>query len=489
MADLQFELSLGRRELIAGESTPMSLEVSNPTEGEMTIPDPRRSPDWPRIRVRDLDRGTEATYGPHDLERRRTHEFLPPPRPVAFKLAPKQVIAWQDELLRWIELPGSGRYELTGLMKGPSGEVATRPVALVVHPLKLVSAAFAGADGGYNPYRYCVWSHDAGDGGCVVVLSGVSTEGDAPTLAQSRRMAELDGVVSPALSIAPNKRPYPAHWLAWLTGKNLSGMYVLQQRTLVPRAERALDAPTERLLSPILLEAAGTDHTRPVRGHALVWQPGLGNARLAVMTFEPEGTVTPGPKITVDGGVLQWAGVVSLKSGEGRVVLAVQRGDEVDLEVLLRFQGGSVPAQPVSVGHFEGSVLGASVTLADDEGMVGAAVVQARSSGGAAVERFRVAVDGSASTSESVALEGVRSGDLDRAVIDVTPEGRWLALVRTLDGAWLYAGVDGVCRPLPAALEPFGEPIAAYFRKRTDPFVVMASAERGIVYRPLLGRE
>ncbi|MCC6552273.1 MAG: hypothetical protein IT372_04525 [Polyangiaceae bacterium] len=487
MSDLQFTLSLGRKELIAGEGAPISLEVTNATDRELVIPDPRRSPDWPKIRVRDLERFTEATYGPHDLERRRQHEFLPPPRPVSFKLAPKQTIAWQDELLRWIELPGAGRYELTGIMKAPAGEVTTAPQPLAVHPLRLVSAAFAGADGAYNPYRYCAFSHDAGGGGSVLVLSAVSTSGEGPVLVQSRRMAELDEVISPALSISPHRRPYPAHWLAWLARKGLSGMYVLQQRTLVARAERPLDAPTERLLSPILLEPSGTDHTRPVRGHALAWQPGLGSAHLAVLTFEPEGTVTPGPRITVDGGVLQWSSAVSLQSGEGRFALAVQRGEDVDIEVLLRFRGGSVPARPVPIASLPGAVLGASMTLTGDEAMVGAAVVQAPSSGGATLERFRVEPDGRASMSPPVALTGVRPGDLDRAVVDITPEGVFLALVRTRAGAWYHAGLDGLCRPLPAELDPYGEPIAAHFLRRKVPLVVMASPDRGIVYRPLLG--
>ena len=63
------------------------------------------------------------------------------------------------------------------------------PVASV--PGKLVSAVIAGADSGYNPFRYCIWSHDAG-GGCVLVLSGVNTSRDGPALVQSRRGAEID---------------------------------------------------------------------------------------------------------------------------------------------------------------------------------------------------------------------------------------------------------------------------------------------------------
>src|SRR5262245_11714349 len=69
--DIEFQLSVGRNQLVIGESTPVMLVLRNRDTSPVSVPDPDRTDDWPKIHVRKIGTSEQVSFGPQDLERRR----------------------------------------------------------------------------------------------------------------------------------------------------------------------------------------------------------------------------------------------------------------------------------------------------------------------------------------------------------------------------------------------------------------------------------
>jgi len=472
--ELDVKLICARTELIIGEDTPIFISVTNGSSKNLTIPDIERDPDWPKLRVRDVLQGTERTYGPQDLERAHQHEFLPPPKSVTMTLDAGGSARRDDRLLRWIEMGHAGTYEITALMPGAKGLVASATIHVNVLPLKLHAAILSGLDGSSDPARTCVWVH-AGTDGAVVLLSMISLEDGEASVDFSERVTEISEFVAPIPSIAPRARLYPAHWLAFVSSRGLGGLYFLQQSP----GPAAIPRPIEsgQLLSPGLLDWTGATRNKPGRVQVAVWHASPDQPRLGFYLFEPDGSIAVGSSVAVAPGELRWSGAVMMNDGEGRWVLVMQRNDQTHVDIFGHFRVGTVPVAPYSFAIARGAAIGARILLTREETLLGAVAVS--DAAGTIVIPWEMRRNAGASVGQPIVLDagGAR---LVRVHLALGDAGAMLVLGQTAAGRWLFGGRNGVLKPLPAEAESLGMPIAAELAPEGVPFAVMAASETGI---------
>lgn len=472
--DIEIKLTCARTELVIGEDTPLIISVAHTGSKSVTIPDIERDPDWPKLRVRDITRGTERTYGPHDLERTHQHEFLLPQSSISETLEPGGVAQREDRLLRWIEIPTAGKYEITALVSIAKGTVASAPILVDVLPLKLHAATLSGPDGSSMPIRNCVWVHEGTDG-AVVLLSMVALTDEHARVDFSERVTELKEWVAPIPSIAPRARLYPAHWLAWLSARGLEGLYFLQHSAGTAAIPRPI--ASGQLLSPGLLDATGATGNKPARVQVAVWHASSEQPRIGFYLFEPDGSIAVGSPVAVSPGELRWSGAVMMQDGEGRWVLVMQRKDQTHIDILGHFRVGTVPVAPYSFALARGTPMGARIVLTRDETLVGAVAVQ--DAAGTVVVPWEMRRNAGATVGQPIVLEA-RGARIVQVFLAVGDTGALLVVGQTADGRWLFGGQNGILKPLPAAAQSLGVPIAAELTPAGAPFAVMAASETGI---------
>ncbi len=477
--DIDIALSLSRSDLIAGEGASLSMTVANRTEHPASFIDPRKSDAWPVIDVIDRDRGVTSSYGPSAIKRRHQHDFLPKRPPSYMDLAPGGEITWSDELLARIDPLTEGRYELRARTMGALGEVVSSSIEVSVAPLDILSFHAVEPFGGHGGHRSIVVAHDAGDGRSTLFFTALDTGMEGLALRSSSRLIEVDHHASFIGSTGRYGVPYPAHWIVWLHEGALYGVYCLYGEVQSGIASGPIEAKRGHIIPSVLLDYA--NHPAPMAGRVLVWQPAL--STVGVYRIDTSG-VSHERSIPVRAGMVAWAEAFMNRDGEARVVFAVQRGDHVDLEVLM-----GLDATPRSIGRWEGTILGAGVTFADDGSMVVVAVVR-DPNGLTSLAFARANEDGSAAVERVVPIRSVEGPGLmhpRRALVSVTPLGYALAVLTAQDGALHVALQDGACRPLPDDLDPFGDVVGALFAEVSLPLLIMASAEHGITYQHLHG--
>jgi hypothetical protein len=487
--DLGFELVLERSDLIIGESTPLTFTLTNTTNKDVNLPDPQRSAEWPKIRIYDLQRKTEMIFGPHGQGKKARHEFTVPPPPVPMTLAPNQQLRWNVDLLHSVEFSGPGRYEITGIVGWSGGQVASKPVIVTIKPLNLVAVEFVGAHSGHTPFRYCLWAQGT-EKGVIVLFSCVTFDFEGhPDLTQSIRIGEVKQMIHPVASVSPNRMPYPAHWIAWLTDDKISGMYLMQGKVMLPARTNNLNIPGAVLVNPALLDLTTTDGSRPGQGHIAIWQSGgAHNSYLNIKTFKPDGSLYNGPQVVIEGGELRWGRAAALTNGDRCYVLAFQRGDEIHI-VLVRWNVAQNKIDPERIAQWRGYFLGANMTLNNDDTIIGTVVFANETAQGYvayALQSWRINSNGTALIEPAIAVQRPNTLNFERSIVEVSSEGKAGCLLQAIGKKqWFWSDSNGRCKSLSNSLAQFGEPIGLFWLYETAPLVVMAGKQTGITYQPL----
>ncbi|HEY0077394.1 MAG TPA: hypothetical protein VGB73_02030 [Pyrinomonadaceae bacterium] len=487
---LEVSLSLERTELIVGESTPLKIVFTNTSDAPLTLLDPQRNQDWPKIRVRDLTRRTERSYGPHDLEKQHTQEFTEPEPPTNVTLAPKQSVNVGNELLRWVELPAPGEYELTALMTYRNAETASKSVRVTVQPLSLRSTYFVGSDSGHAPFRYCIWSQAKGSDSIILLSLFRFDEHGHAELSLSRRLAEVPGDVRPLASVSQRNLPYPAHWIVWTKGDQLFGFYELNARTQTPVHAATLNMTGAQPVGPVMLDLKSTDGSRPARGHVALWYPASNATSLVLRTFEPDGSLSAGAQFPVERGDLRWGRGVMLANAEQRYVLAVQRGDTTSAELVRRSPSPPSAASAANgFAQWKGQFLGGGITLNQEDTIFGAALLHNKSAAGRSaaytLHSWRIDAAATAHTAQPIPVRCDERAEWRSAHVEVSPQGRALLLLQGANRRWHWSVSGGECVELPASLARFGEPVGAFWLNDAQPFVVLAGDQTGITFQSL----
>src|SRR5436305_11234245 len=99
--DVKITLSLGRSELIVGESTSVKISIANTSSAPVSVPDPSNDANTLKLRVRSLAGGRVVTLGSTELQEQTPHEFVPGFDPAMVQLAPGQQVHRDGDLLPW----------------------------------------------------------------------------------------------------------------------------------------------------------------------------------------------------------------------------------------------------------------------------------------------------------------------------------------------------------------------------------------------------
>ena len=473
--DLQISLTLGRQDLIVGESTSLSLTVTNVSGRRLTLPDPATHGELPKIRVRSVTANQEIlTLGANERERAEVHEFVAPEPSRLIEMTPGQRAQRSADLLKWIGPLPPGRYELTALYDYESIQGASAPIPLSVEPLKLAASITVGSHSGDTPYRFCFWDARTARGSALLLTYFVFDSTGHCQVAQSERLADLDSAIVPAASVTQNQLSYPAQWVAWLGANGLTALYLKQGKIeSPPRAHPLQNAAGARLIAPLLLDLAGSDGSRPGRGLVPLWRPG----QLAFYVLEPDGSLSAGPTVALPAGELRWGRSIALANGERRFYLALASNNETSLETL-KF-GDRAPSH---VDRFPGIAIGGGLSVSPQDVVSGAVVV--RSGNKVSVHAWRT---GAAEGPRSAApYDLVIPGSLafENALVAPGAGSKPSVFLQTADSRWFWVNSASVTNLIPQQLDQFGQPIDAFWLNGSSLQVLMAGEQTGLTYQP-----
>lgn len=483
--DIEFQLSVARNQLVIGESAAVILVLRNRGTAAVSLPDPDRTDDWPKISVRNLNTTEQASFGPHDLAKRESHQFVVPLPATSITLAPGQEFRKSADLLNWVELPAAGKYELRAEMKSDSGDFVSNAVTLTVDPLKLQTKDFAGPHSGHSTLRYTLWTHAGAQGVALLLsLANFDEEGHI-AVNQSFRVAETRQVSLPVLSASANNLPYPAQWIVWVDKDQLSSLYVKQGKVEVPLRTQNLNTGPVQLVGPVLLDLSGNDGSRPGRGR-LVFSQSAGQAgRLLMKTLEPDGSLKDGPQVSVPPGELVWGRGALLSNSFGRVVLAIKRGDGVDLDVV-SWDASATSMSLSTKAKFQGRFIAGAITLNETDASEGALFLATMAPNGAvqySLQPFKIDRNGITNVQSPSPVQTTRK--LDKAIVGVSAEGKSAAVLKDANGRWSRVDSRGTFAELPVSLTLNSEPIDLFWPFESSLVMVMAGADSGITYKTL----
>jgi len=482
--NIEFQLSVERNQLVVGESTPVRL-VLRSLGASATVPDPDRSDDWPKIYLRNTNSSERISFGPHDLEKRRSHQLVVPAPPTFVALAPGQEFRKSADLLNWIELGRPGRYELQAEMKLSEGEILSNTVALTVEPLNLKAVDFVGPHSGSSSLRYALWTHSAADSKVVLLtLANFDDEGHV-AIGQSVRVAESRQVSRPVLSASANGLPYPAHWLVWVENRELFSLYVKQGKVEVPLHAESLHMGSVRVIEPVLLDLTGNDGSRPGRGTVVLSEANTQTPRLLLKTLESDGRLKDGPQLPLPAGELLWGRSMMLSNNSGRVILAVQRGDNVDLDVI-SWEPRATAISRSTKAHWQGQFVAGGVTLNSADVSHGALLLARKAPNQRAqysFQPFQIDRNGSASIKSAVPLQMNKAPE--KTIVGISAQGQFAAVFRDASDLWSRVDSRGISAALSRSVLRYGEPVDLFWPYDSSPTVVLAGPENGVTYHTL----
>ena len=490
---LTLQLSIDRTRLIAGEDTPLSMLLTNAGSAAITIPDPTRDMTWPQVRVLRKSDNSSRSFGPFSAGSERGSEFTSPLTAPNITLAPGQSAKVEGLLSRRAEFPAAGDYELIARFEAAGQVAESKPVAVTIDPLALRSVRFTGAHSGHNPVRYSTWSQSAGSGS-VVLLSSVGFDMHGHSYVTfSNRLAEVDHAAEPAISVSANKLPYPKQWIAWLHGDALHTMYIEQGRVKLPPKPQPLgsSAPASRIIAPLLLDLEGNDGSKPGECDVLLLQigaPGAKSAKVQVRRILADGSLKPaGLEIDLGSGELRIAQAQLLSNHERRLVAWTLDGPRTAMS-LARWTAAKPPTTKRLMGD-DGEPIAAGLTL-DDSDITHGATLLAVTSGDATVYRlrtWRIDADGDLDGDPARVLALPDKLKIDRAIIELSEHGNVACLLKTSDGRWRVANRDGAVEPLDANVIAGGEPVGMFWLIESEPQLIIADRDRGLLYRDVHG--
>lgn len=445
---------------VVGEHIPFRMLFTNVSGSPLTVPDPERSGAWPKVTVRDLDRGTQTVTHRTDLEEQGQHEFRVPLPDTLLTLAPGAQVMVSDDLARWIPPLSPGRYTLTVGLSWDGGQAVSRAAPLEVEALHDVATAVVSGHSGVTSNRYVVSAHDAGHGFLVTLSLFMIERGDEhalPTSVSSTRLAVGERPVRPMLSVTANELPYPAHWVAWFDTGSLWVTFERQGRIERPLRGLPWDVLDARFAEPILHDLRGNDGSAP--GSALLaWWSASAASALSIGAIGADCSLDRAGEVSFDQGSLHAVHAWIDRAGAPTWLALLQHGREV---LLSRVTSATAP--PVALGRAAGTLLASAVTLLPDDSTQGAMVLLLSMDHGIpvwALQRFTLSADGGCTVHapQRMAFERVRT-TLTEARVAVSPLGEALALVRADDGEWwMHPGAAGRPEPLAPALSTLEAP-------------------------------
>ena len=483
---LEISLFIEHDPAVVGEHVPIRMLFTNLGDAPVTVPDPERSRSWPRVRVRDLDRGTETVTHRTDIEELDSHEFRVPLPETYVTLAPREQVMVSADLLRWVPPLTPGRYALSVWLAWDGGEAASRAVPLTVEALHDVATAVVSGHSGLTPNRYVVSAHDSGEGVLITLslfMLDPTGEHHHPESVASSRLAVHPRPARPFLSVTANELSYPAHWVAWFDDGALWVLFERQGRVeLSPRA-LPWESPDARFATPILHDLNGNDGTAPGRALLAWWSASLAGT-LCLAALDGAAELDHLGEVTFDEGALHTVHAWLDRAGAPTWIALLQHADEV-----LLARVSSATAAPAMLARTAGRLLASAVTLLPDDSAVGAMVLLLSNDHGIPVwglQRFALGADGHCTLHDPrrLAFERVRTMLTD-ARLALSPSGEAVALVRSDDGEWwLFPGSTGRPELLSRELPTLEAPDALTWMGGHF-FVVTTAPEQGVRFHAL----
>lgn len=470
----EFVLTLDRRDLIVGEGTRYLLTYANRAGKAVEFPEMGAARTWMRFKLKD-GAGKEASWSAQDRE--DSHEFEPPPRDYVVEVAPGKTLEWKGNLEDAIPLPSAGTYSLSVEMKWPNGSASTPPLIVNVKPLSLLNFDFQYDRSARGPFQHLLWSHAEGRGSVIVMTDLVQEAGGhghaVCKKGFSKRILESPFPLKPMVAVPPTDAAYPEHWIAWLSDGKLTALTEEYGKAKVAPFSHALPAGLSPIRPPLDNPAGG-------ECHLAFWEQADSKSRVVAYTVRKDGSLHPGPNLSLAAGRLAWSSAFYPKSRDRIYLLAIERQGKTSLERAAWPKAGAAFDQ-APLAQFPGAPLAAAAFLKHDDGITGAVLAKVRHETGAweyFVHGYSLSAQGAYAAKQPVRLAVAKGVEFGRAYIEVGPKGEVIALMEAADGRWYLHASDGAKRKL-AADADLGTPLGLTWADDAHPRALFWSARKG----------
>lgn len=468
--------------VVAGEHARMRVLLTNLGATAITVPDPERSRTWPKVIVTDASGRVSRS---HRTEREGGGEFRVPLPEVWITLGPKQQVWLDDDLMRWIEPLAPGEYSLAvehlcGTERPAVAVSAQRAVSIVA--LDAVWGSVVGAHGGESVMAMMAVVH-RGQGGTALFETWARDHHGEPVCLDTVRTARCPPGARAVASTTMNGLAYPGHWLAWVDGDSLSGVWLRDGLTDGVVVQRALPTGGLELAQPILVELRGNDENASVRGVFALWNPRSLGAEVTFGALTSGALQPPLRALTIDEGVVVDVGGLNFSDGTMAFVVTAQCSDRVAIS-WVRGEMLSADNGLLGVLKIPGKYSAGAVCLGADDTVYGVALVLCEETHAGlkyGLVRWSLGAEVTLSAVTEVNF-AERTKRVQSAVAGVGPKGSAVVLCLLEDGEWWAVDRTGGVESFDAG---GAKVLSVGFLGDPKAFAVLATETSGVVWVPL----
>ena len=480
---MEILIKLDQTELLIQESTHCRLVIQNTGATVIEVPNPELHHEWPIFRVVGSMADKVNDFKPARMWKKTG--FVPiatdPSLGITQKLAPGDTLTFEFSLLDRLELPETGKYEITAVIDWKGKIFTSPPLYVTILQAIPVFSDYVYAHSGVSPLLYSAWIHKGQDNGLVLFRGLDLLDKFRQTL--SFRITEALVNVQPVVSITPNGLPWPDHWVAWIDNKQLVVAFVTRESVVPPLRKISIELSNPLLIRPILMDPS----TRS--GHVLLWSDLMDGGVIYSLLIGD--SITQEFKVPMDITRPSWTRLFCYSNGLRRLLLLSEQDNHVIL-YLIEWPQGGVLQNPVEAGRWPGEFIAAGAIMDEEDNIHGATM---RWDGSQDVvnpilklSKWSIGANGELKTTGDDIINLPASARLKDAVLRVNEAAEPYSLLHCEIGQWIYWMYilpGDSPQPLPQeAAQLVGSPDFA-FLDGLNPILLYYHSEMGLQHVPI----
>ena len=391
-----------------------------------------------------------------------------------------------------------GQYEIAIVfLYGPDPKkIEVTPVKLTVRPNTIQNFSLLSEKGGSNP---------------SVIGIGVNIAQDPPELVRSQMylgtnggiqnvmsLGKIDLHANPVGSVPANTRTAMGQWFAWIINPTLHTVYYDEKSNSVSAQKSKIALEDAVIVEPLTYIPAAAENTQPT-GRLVAYEKAAGTdgTRLQVFSLTKKGAQMQ-QEIMLRGSSLKWIKNVTASGGRQTILYLQTQQDKLQLSSL----SGSMETDftpPQQIVQWHGQLLGAETTMAPDDTILGACLVQREIPDTIEAEpeeefhkivmiQWKISADGIYQETRQIPLEWNKDTSIETVQISINPHGIPVSLIKDDAGNWFVFDGSGNLAPVTLPFTKTKLPIRIAY-PGGSPILVGAKSNYGLQIMQLDGSD
>lgn len=441
---LEITFTIGKTDLILGESPVCTLRLKNTGQAPLVVPTPQGGSGMPAFRVLHVSTG---------VERLLRGNIRPAGQALSQELGQNESVETYIPLLDEISLPSVGEYVISAVYEYNAGKsvAESAPVRVKIRPMAVRNLFVDTVQGAVVQG---VWVNPAGDPPDIVagrfdILPGGGVE-SIEAIGKGTLLSR------PIISMPPNNTPSAGRWIAWIDKAALAFVHRHQMGGASRPGKFKLSTANVEIVPPVYNEPNKKTKVRG-GGAALIWleKEGGQSSALQIISLLADGDrvkAKAGAMIDLPGPRPKWM-MQHVRSDSTRLVTFINAsGDHLSLNSTTWPDQALTTRQARKLKDWEGEFLAAGATMGLDDVIRGALLIWVGSDPTRKLEMLRWSIDakGTLSEEQREAIPWPATVPVGPATVRVRVTGIPAALLRAHGRDWSVYDGFGHLMPVPA---------------------------------------